>query len=143
MYDKFIDFCKIGNLNGIKEHIIMNKINIHSNNEEGFRWACTNGHLHIIKYLISLYKINQNYTKINIHADIEYGFRLALWNGHKHIIKYLINLYKNDPIYAKININANDEYLFIITCYYKQNNFIKYLLSCGFYSKNNKCIIIL
>jgi hypothetical protein len=37
-------------------------------NEDGFRSACENGHLEVIKYLMSLD------DKPNIHADADYGF---------------------------------------------------------------------
>ena len=145
MYDKFIDFCTIGNLNGLINHINMNTINIHANNEEGFIRACRYGHKHIVEYLINIHKTRQsrnpNYVKINIHANNELGFRWACYYEHTHIIKYLINLYKNNPTYAKINIHI-DNYGFKITCICRDKHIIKYLSSCGCYSDNYKCIIL-
>ena len=83
-------FLRFGALNSIINYINMNKINIHVDNEEGFRSACCYGHKHIVEYLINLHK-QPPYSKINIHACNEYGIRLAHLNGYKHIIKYLLS----------------------------------------------------
>lgn len=52
-----------------------------------FRWACQNGDLDKVKYLLTS-------TDINVHADIhaqdDYGFRLACANGHLEVVKYLL-----------------------------------------------------
>ena len=92
MSNNFIDFCIEGNLNGMIEHMNTNKINIHANDEEGFRLACRNGHLHIVEYLINLHKIRQSrdpyYSKINIHANNEEGFK---WDVYVDII-ILLNI---------------------------------------------------
>ena len=145
MDDKFINFCKVGNLNGIINNI--NKINIHTNNDAGFTWACYHGHKNIVEYLINIHKTrqsrNQNYIKINIHVFNETGFRWACLNGHKHIVKYLINLHKIQPIYAKINIHAQNESGFTWACADGHLHIVKYLLSCGCHLDNYKCIIIL
>jgi ankyrin repeat protein len=147
MVDIFIHFCIRGNLNGIIDLINKNNINIHTHNEYGFRSACENGHKHVVEYLINLYKIRPSrypiYAKINIHANNEEGFRWACMNRHKHTIKYLINLHKINPIYDKINIHVDNEYGFKKACIHKHKYIIKYLLSCGSYSNNYKCIIIL
>ena len=123
------------------------KINIHASNECAFRLACLNGYLHIVKYLINLYKIRQSreptYAKINIHENDEEGFRWTCRDGYIHIIKYLVKLYKKST-YAKINIHANNEEGFRSACRNGHKHIIKYLLSCGsYYSNNYKCIIIL
>ena len=98
MNETFFNFCKIGNLNGIIEHINMNKINIHANDEEGFIMACVNKYEHIVKYLIKLHKIRQSrdstYSKINIHINN---------NRHKPSIEYFIN---------HNNLNSNDDEYF-------------------------------
>ena len=70
----FIRHCVNGDLDGINELIKTHNINIHADNEYGFRQACQNGHLHIVEYLINIYFIN-------IHAKVEGGFRWACQNG--------------------------------------------------------------
>jgi hypothetical protein len=123
--DKFISFCKAGNLIGIINHINMNKINIHvnfnENIDEGFIMTCENGQKNIVEYLINLHKIN-------IHNNNEEGFRWAWKYGHTHIVKY--------PIYTKINIHANNEAGVRFASNYKYKHIQKYLLSCGCHSND-------
>ena len=71
MEEQFLRLCKIGNLDDIKKLIETQYVNIYANDEDGFRWACDNGHLHIVKYLINLYKLNEDYKIINIHSHDE------------------------------------------------------------------------
>ena len=54
METKFIEFCKNGGLDNIKQLINSHEINIHANYEAGFRWACNNGRKHIVEYLLSV-----------------------------------------------------------------------------------------
>ena len=131
MERQFMRYCKTGDLYGIKKIIKTHKINIHVNHEEGFRWACCNGHLSIVEYLINLYKNDNKYAIINIHIDNEHGFRWACYNGRLPIVKYLINLYKINPDYDIINIHANNEYGFQWACKNGHKYIIKYLLSIG------------
>ena len=81
MEQQFTRCCGTGDLDGIKNIIKTHKINIHANNEEGFVWACNNGHKHIVEYLINLYKNDNKYKKINVHIRNEHGFRVACNNG--------------------------------------------------------------
>jgi hypothetical protein len=71
-------------------------IDIHSCYEEGFRWACYNGHYDIVKYLVELHKNDKNYRPINIHSYEEFGFRLACDNGRYDIVKYLLKITKKN-----------------------------------------------
>ena len=144
METKFIRFCENGDLDSIKQLINSHEINIHADDEEGFMWACYNGHKHIVEYLINLYKNDKNYTIINIHTNDESGFRWACYNGHKHIVEYLINLYKNDNKYAIINIHANNEYGFRWACNKGHTHIVEYLLSVGCYMHDyNNSILLL
>ena len=79
----FVNACKEGRLDKVVE-LINDEVNVHANNEDGFRSACKNGHLEVIKYLMSLD------DKPNIHAYEDYGFRFACKNGHLEVIKYLM-----------------------------------------------------
>ena len=144
MKTKFIKFCRYGNLDNIKQLINSNVINIHADNEDGFIWACENGHKHIVEYLINLYKNDNKYAIVNIHANDECGFRWACHSGHKHIVEYLINLYKHDNKYAIINIHADNEDGFSWACKNGHKHIVEYLLSVGCYlhGYNNSKILL-
>ena len=144
----FIRHCENGDLDGIKQIIKTYKINIYTydtdlDNEFGFAYACYKGHLHIIEYLVNLYKINPDYNIINIHADDERGFILACDNGHLHIVKYLINLYKINSDYDIINIYAKNEEGFIWTHTNGLFQIVKYLINLGCYIHHYNNIILL
>ena len=64
--------------------LLDDKPNIHANNEDGFRLTCANGHLEVIKYLMSLD------DKPNIHVEDEDEFRSACENGQRNS-RILIN----------------------------------------------------
>ena len=91
MATEFTDLCRAGDLDRIKE-----LTNIYTTSQSmittGFLYACDTGHLHVVKYLIELYK-SACFEKIN-HTDNGYGFIRACNNRHLHIVIYLINLYK-------------------------------------------------
>ena len=141
-YNEFIKCCENGNLDKIK--IIVNNciIDIHAKNELGFLYACTNGHLNIVIYLINLYKNDNKYTIVNIHANNESGFRLACLNGHLHVVEYLINLYKINSDYDIINIHAENESGFQRACYSGYLHIIKYLINLYKTNKNYQIINI-
>ena len=122
MEKQFIDLCTIGNLNTIKTLIAKQYIDIHANEEAGFRMACLKGHYIIVEYLINLYKNDNMYTKINIHANYEEGFISACEKGHLHIVKYLINL---DKDYKKIHIESG----FRWACIRGHIHIVKYLVN--------------
>ena len=129
MEHTFIEFCKNGDINSIRTLINAHRINIHMNNEIGFRCACYYGHLHIVEYLTNLYKINPNYNIINIHADNESGFGSVCFNWRIDIVEYLINLHKENTDYMKINIHVNDEYIFRRAYIHGYIHIMKYLIN--------------
>jgi ankyrin repeat protein len=117
-----------------------NKINIHSNNEQGFISACMNGHIHIVEYLINLYKNDIIYTKININNGL--GFQLACAYGHLNIVKYLVNLYKNNQTSDNKMININNNRGFICACKTEHQHIITYLMKLYKTHKQYNKIII-
>ena len=102
--EKFTRMCGMGNLDGIKELMKTNIINIHAKDDgsaSGFKYACFNGHLNIIKFLANLYKTDANYTMIDIHHNMEEAFARACEGNQLKVVKYLINLYKRNPDYCR------------------------------------------
>ena len=49
------------------------KIDIHADNERAFCWACDNGHIEVVKLLLSD-EVTNKFGKVNIHANNEYAF---------------------------------------------------------------------
>lgn len=79
--------------------IINININIVSDNDKPFRYACENGHINIAKWL---YNITLK-KKVNIHANNEYAFVIACINNHKELVEWLYDTTKRDL--CDININ--------------------------------------
>ena len=65
--------------------LTVGKIDIHINDENAFLLACTNNHLEIAKYLISL---EETHGKINIRINNDQIF-LKIYKYFTDIIKYL------------------------------------------------------
>ena len=130
--------CIRGNLDDIKKILATdNNIHVKCFRNYGFRLACRYGHLHIVKYVLSLYKTHKNDgSKINLQIKIELGIIWAYSRGHLNIVKYLTRLYKYNSDYNKINI-------LIYKYYFDDNSCNKYLSSIGHNINQNIKIIIL
>ena len=121
MEHEFIFACKENNLNKIQQMTHMVDIPMNA----GFIWACNNGHIDVVKYLVPL--------GVDIHANNEEGFRWACYNGHIDVVKYLVPL--------GVDIHANDEESFIWACMNEHINVVYYLVNvmqCVKYRKLNK-----
>ncbi len=102
---------------------INNKINIHINNEDIFKFACRFTNIDVINFLLSLEK---THGKIDIHNEDEYIFKLACLRGNLDIIKLLLSL---EETHGQIKIHIDDEYLFRHACFNGNLEIIKLLLS--------------
>ena len=50
--EQFIEACKTGDLESVREIYMLNPtIDISANDEEAFRYACENGHLEVVRQL--------------------------------------------------------------------------------------------
>ena len=128
--------CEKGDLDAIKSSLKTYKIN-HS---IGFKNACEYGHIHVVDFLINLYKNDTmstywKYDKIDIIYLPEF-IEWACLHARICIVKKLINLYKTNKDYQIINIHAHMYYAFKTTHsrYFKREN--KYLFSLGSYITN-------
>jgi ankyrin repeat protein len=126
----FLDYCITGNIDDIKK-MSLKKCDL----DYGFIWACENGHYDIVRYLVELYKNDDEYRPIDIHSNEEFGFRRACTYGHYDIVRYLVELHKNDDKYKYIDIHSKDEYGFIRACRNGHYDIVKYLLKI---TKKNK-----
>ena len=119
---KFLEACKTGDTTTLKS-LDYSKIDIHDWYEYAFRWACQNGHLDVVKYLISL---EPDHDRINIHACDEEAFRWACQFGNLDVVKYLISL---EPDHNRIDIHAENEHAFLFACLNGHLDVVKYLIS--------------
>jgi hypothetical protein len=71
-----------------------NRIDIHAENEDAFRWACKNGHLDVVKFLLSL---ESERRRIDIHCWNDYAFRNSNFHTRHLLIQY-------DPCYNWQNV---------------------------------------
>jgi ankyrin repeat protein len=120
--NRFLKACKNGDITTLKS-LDYSKIYIHANAELAFQLACWNGHLEVVKYLISL---EPESGRINVHALNEEAFRNACENGHLDVVKYLISL---EPSHNRINIHAMYEDAFRLACENGHLPIVKYLIS--------------
>ena len=93
------------------------KINVSAEDNQAFRYACSNGHLEVAKWLLTV-KSDVNISEYNEHA-----FRSACHSGHQEIAKWLLSV-KPD-----INISANDEHAFRSACHNGHQEIAKWLLT--------------
>ena len=81
---------RIASLNGhldVVKCLISHGSNIHTNNDEALRWASKNGHLAVVEYFIM--------NGADIHAADDYALVEASENGHTAIVKYLEDYIEN------------------------------------------------
>ena len=102
---RFIEDCKSGDIQTLRS-LDYSQIDIHSHGEAAFRWACGNGYLDVIKFLLTL---EPDHGRINIHAYNEEAFVSACQNGHLDVVKFLLTLEHN---HGRIDIHAADEHAF-------------------------------
>jgi hypothetical protein len=72
----FYNACVSGNICIIKQNV-KDGIDIHDEDEAGFRYACSYGRIEVVEYLTTLYKYKYNnsaYGIINIHTRGAEGF---------------------------------------------------------------------
>jgi len=110
----FLDYCKSGNLEGIKSIEQYTEFYTYA---QGFEIVCGNNNLEIAKWLLILEKkqgINYNKTGVFINACTSGNLETAKW------------LYSLDD---KPDIHFNNEILFITTCICGNLDVVKWLLS--------------
>ena len=115
--DTFFELCYTGDLDKIKQLIKCEKINIYNTHMcqqilvsrngdlfstlrrfDSFTRACQSKNIHLVKYLIGLYKINKNYQAINIHLT-----RICILDHLTLYIKTNIIKYLSSVGYNSIN----------------------------------------
>ena len=60
------------------------KFDIHADDDYAFRWSSENGHLKIVKFLVSMGS--------DIHARKDYALALSSYNGHIEVVEFLVEI---------------------------------------------------
>jgi ankyrin repeat protein len=87
---EFREACNKGDLDMVKEmlkYFIIDEFAF----QYGFSWACMNGQLEVVKYLLTSPDLKEH---ADIHAEDDWGFRWACENGQLEIVKFLIDEFK-------------------------------------------------
>ena len=114
-----------------REYVKFGLIDIHSQNDNAFRWSCENGQLKIAKWLLEISQDKKmKLGLINIHAKDDYAFRYSSENGHIEVTTwlYLLDKGKINVIYInKWYDDIEDDKILvrIIGCDYKNNNLLR------------------
>ena len=114
-HEAFIAACKNGHIEVVKLLLELDgefRIDVHAEDQSGFRYACENNHMEIVKLLLDL----KGDRKIDIHAEDEHGFLLACEYGHLELVKFLLSL-EGD---RRINIHTVNVDAFRLAC---ENNY--------------------
>ena len=80
----FAEACKTGNIDAAKLLLELKpNINISAENEDAFRWACKNGHLHVAQWFQSLNPFK--YGTNNLYSNDDLTFIIyALHQANYH-----------------------------------------------------------
>ena len=90
-------------------------IDITANDNSAIIWASENGHLKVVKYLVS--------QGADVTADDNYAVQLASENGHLEIVKYLVR--------HGADVTANNNYAVVWASTNGYLEVVKYLVSQG------------
>jgi len=139
----FIEACRTNNIIIIK-NMVRKGIDISFNKNDGLKWACRNGHIDIVKYLINLHRQmfqQSNFLKLEI-SDLKDGFWNAYNNGHMNIVCYLT---KRFDVSIKVITNFHPRHSMLINRN-KVHKCMKYIANLGSipldnYKSNNKFIL--
>ena len=81
--------CGVGSLQDGIRMVSRGSVNIHAYDDLAFTMACGNGHIELVRFLLSL---EPSHGHIDIHAVDDYAFRWACEKGHLEIARFLLGL---------------------------------------------------
>ena len=134
IYDECIVACSKGDLQTLETYMpqIVTATDINNICYKGVEYACENGHLDIIKYLVLR---GANVHFINHHYGYDYGFRAACCFGYLEVVKYFIS--------QGINPQTQNNYGVRHACAKGHLEVVQYLVTQGadIHSQNEEGVI--
>jgi len=127
LYDGFTCACWFGCIDVIK--YLLANIGTITINEEGFYYACEEGHIEIVKALLEFMKTNE--VTINVQRCVEYAFFHACVGGDVDVVKYVLNYasenenelkHKYNEVFERLCDIGNIEMMKYLLEYMKDNN---------------------
>lgn len=111
-------YCASDDIESAKQILSDNKITIDAITDidkyKAFDLSCKNGHLEIVKWLVSI--------GMDIYANNNEAFRLSCYKGHHHIAKWIYSV-------GSVNVHADINNAFIASCFGGHNDIAKWLIS--------------
>ncbi len=87
-----------------------------------FEYACQNGHLDIVKYLLTSSELKEH---ANIHTEEDSGLKLACSNGHLNIVEYLLT---SPELNEHADMNSYNDYVFLRAFKNNHLELVQYLI---------------
>jgi ankyrin repeat protein len=110
--EDFIEFCRLGDINSVKNIVVPNIDNYDFTNIQPLLFACISGNVDLVMLIIEYYDIS-TYT-------IDYLLTSTSIEGHTHIYKYI---YVNYHISVFIDVNKH----FTLACTYNNIDLARFL----------------
>lgn len=108
LQDAFQHACKNGDVDFARQLLVDISgdfaIDVNEGDGRAFLWACTHGHLNVVRMLLQLTG-HQFLSPYSIHAEQELAFRRACRRGHVEVVQELLQL--KEP--RAINVHARQE----------------------------------
>ena len=123
MANDFSAACSIGDLGVVRELLGLDgdrRIDVHAEQEAGFRWACQHGHLGVVRELLGL----DGDRRIDVHTREEAGFRAACRRGRLGVVRELLGLDGD----RRIDVHAEQEAGFRWACQHGHLGVVRELL---------------
>ena len=109
----FLEACRKGQLDQAKRIAQENPdLEIHTNEDEAFRWACSKGHLEVAQWLVDYATSIE--SPVDIHTYSDEAFRWACENGHLDVARWLVDYATS--IESPIDIHATKDSAFSWAC---------------------------